>query len=131
MLIRKKKSEATKEKMRKSHTGKKMSEATKIKISQKLKGRVSPFLGHKHSKETIDKIIATNWKGENITKSEGRHRARKMYPCPKGYERHHIDGNPLNNDPYNIRIVKRKEHLVIDGRIKNLELGRLGNNYAN
>ena len=120
----------TKDKIREKHLGKKTSEATKIKLSEKLKGRPSPFKGHKHSKETIDKIIAAHLKGDNVTDGEGRYRARKLYPCPKGYEHHHIDGNPLNNDPSNIQIVTPKEHRVIDGRIKNLELERLGNNYA-
>ena len=117
-------SQETKDKMRLKHLGKKTSEDTKIKISKKLQGRISPFKGHKHSKETVEKIIAAHWKGNDVTKDEGRHRAQKLFPCPKGYERHHIDGNPLNNDPSNIQIVAPKEHLIIDGRIKNLELGR-------
>jgi hypothetical protein len=41
-----------------------------------------------------------------------------MFPCPKGKERHHIDGNPLNNSPENILLVTRKEHMMADGRKK-------------
>jgi len=42
-------------------------------------------------------------------------------PCticgdPKS-ERHHKDGNTLNNDPGNIQIVCRKCHAEIDGRL--------------
>jgi hypothetical protein len=76
----------------------------------------------------VGKIIDAHFKGDNITKSEGRHRAQKLFSCPKGFERHHIDGNPLNNNPSNIQIVTRKEHLVTDGRIEILDRGRLIHN---
>jgi hypothetical protein len=58
-----------------------------------------------------------NWKGDNVKlKRSGNLRASRHIPCPKGYERHHIDGNPLNNDLSNIAIVTRKEHMILDGR---------------
>jgi hypothetical protein len=46
-----------------------------------------------------------------------------MYRVPGGYERHHIDGNPLNNDPSNILIVTRRGHQVLDGRMEVLKKG--------
>jgi DNA-binding transcriptional MerR regulator len=51
------------------------------------------------------------WKGNAIkSPHEGNLRAQRMYPCPKGYERHHIDGNQLNNSPENIMILSESEH---------------------
>jgi hypothetical protein len=32
-------------------------------------------------------------------------------------ERHHKDGNPLNNDPGNIDRLCRRCHMVVDGRL--------------
>ena len=58
-----------------------------------------------------------NWKGNNVCNNEGRYRARQLIKVPKGFERHHKDGNPLNNDPENIMIVTRSEHMKLDGRI--------------
>jgi hypothetical protein len=65
-----------------------------------------------------------NYNQNSTVQATGKHRAQTLYPCPKGYERHHIDGNELNNEPSNILIVTRKEHMILDGRIKNLELSR-------
>jgi hypothetical protein len=59
--------------------------------------------------------------------ASGRVQAERKFFCPKGHERHHIDGNPLNNDPSNIQIVKRKEHMSVDGRLsKTLERNKKG-----
>ena len=73
-----------------------------------------------------------NWKGDNVCESEGRYRARILIKVPKGFERHHIDGNTLNNNPENIMVVTRKEHMCLDGRLnkfkQNQPLGsRIGN----
>ena len=62
-----------------------------------------------------------------VKPQSGRAQAERKFPCPKGYERHHIDGNPLNNDPSNIQITKRKDHMIVDGRIdKTLERNKKG-----
>jgi hypothetical protein len=67
-----------------------------------------------------------NWKGEKASQESGRCRCNRLYrdigPCilcgnPKS-ERHHIDGNTLNNDPSNIMICCRKCHMQQDGRSK-------------
>ena len=73
------------------------------------------------------------WKGSDVTPEAGRHRARRRYvtvgPCricgnPKA-ERHHKDGNTLNNDPDNIDIVCRRCHMGEDGRLEKLsEMGK-------
>jgi hypothetical protein len=61
-----------------------------------------------------------NWKDEDILDQSARRRAEKLFIVPEGFERHHIDGNPKNNDPTNIKIVRRKEHMVSDGRLEKL-----------
>ena len=65
--------------------------------------------------------LNTNWKGENIVISTGNWRATRMYRCPvlkwMKLERHHLDRNPKNNNPENIRFVTRRDHMTIDGRL--------------
>jgi hypothetical protein len=60
------------------------------------------------------------WKGDKAKAKAGNQRARHLYPCPKDLERHHIDGNPLNNAPENIVFVTRKNHQLLDGRLTEL-----------
>jgi len=72
------------------------------------------------------------WKGDQACQRAGRSRAERMYPVigpccqcgnPKA-ERHHWDGNTLNNDPENIVILCRRCHMQTDGRlVKILKLG--------
>jgi hypothetical protein len=57
-----------------------------------------------------------NWKENTLNKDTGRSRAERWFSCPEGLERHHIDGNPLNNSPENIKLITRKEHMLLDGR---------------
>jgi hypothetical protein len=74
------------------------------------------------------------WQGNNITPKSGRCRARRMYReqqlchvCGKPAERHHKDGDPLNNDPRNIDWRCRKHHMEADGRLlRRQENGRFG-----
>ena len=69
------------------------------------------------------------WKGDNVKNVDaGRKRARKLFDlslcnkCGKsGIDRHHKDGNPLNNTPENVEILCRRCHMDADGRIKTLE----------
>lgn len=65
------------------------------------------------------------WQGNKASAFAGRCRARRRYKRPVGKEIHHKDGNPLNNTLENILFVTRKEHMSIDGRIK--EFNRNGN----
>lgn len=62
-----------------------------------------------------------NWKGDSATPASGRGRAERNILSPSGFDRHHIDGNTLNNDPSNISITKRKEHQIRDGRYEELK----------
>ena len=65
------------------------------------------------------------WKGEKATKNAGRGRAWRWVKCPKGFERHHVDGNPLNNAPENIMFVTRKQHMILDGRLEKLHSAKI------
>lgn len=97
----------------------------------------NPMFGKKHSELSKEKIskhaskrigeLNPNWKGNNISKKGGSIRARRMYklkPCEicnsKKSERHHIDGNTINNNITNIKFLCRKHHMETDGRLKRL-----------
>ena len=66
------------------------------------------------------------WLGEAATTKTGRTRALRMYPdigncvlCDsEKSERHHIDGNTLNNTPENVIALCRKCHMREDGRLE-------------
>ena len=67
------------------------------------------------------------WKGDNATQHSGRGRAirkHSLIPCEicelNKTERHHKDGNTLNNNPDNIQFLCRKHHMEEDGRLQNL-----------
>ena len=70
------------------------------------------------------------WGGDNIDPKNGRCRTRRMYPiqpchiCGGKAERHHKDGNTLNNEPANIDFLCRKHHMESDGRMDRRENGR-------
>ena len=72
-----------------------------------------------------------SWKGDSANPKTGRTRAWKMFklePCEvcrsKKSERHHIDGNPLNNVRKNIMFLCRKHHVAIEGRAMHMWLAR-------
>ena len=85
---------------------------------------VRPFHHTEESKEKIRRAKLRdknpNWGGNNVKVKTGYIRARRWFECEEGKERHHIDGNPLNNDPENIMFVTRKEHMILDGRLEKL-----------
>ena len=75
--------------------------------------------------ETLEKQRAAKrgeknylWKGNNASLRSARRRAERLYgmECPPGYQIHHIDGNPWNNERSNIDFVTPKQHMVEDGR---------------
>ncbi len=82
-------------------------------------------LGHKEQKGINLEASNGNWKGDLATKGAGRGRARLRFPlgpcqrCGKeGIDRHHKDGNTLNNNPENILILCRLCHMKEDGRME-------------
>lgn len=52
-------SKSTKIKLSISHLGHKLTESQKRKQSEKMKGKLNPFFGRRHSKESIDKMKAS------------------------------------------------------------------------
>jgi hypothetical protein len=103
------------------------------------------FRGKRHSEESKKEISKTLrerkvnhgkknglWKGNLASKSAGRGRARRKFQkanlCQKcgstrRVERHHKDGNPLNNRKRNIAILCRRCHMIADGRMKKMHEG--------
>ena len=113
------------------------SEATLTKMSEAKAGKNNPMYGKHHSEEHNRKIsealfgennpmygktseASPMWLGDEVSKDAGRIRARRKYSPPEGYEIHHIDGNPLNNERSNIQFVTRRQHMIIDGRMETL-----------
>lgn len=87
---------------------KRHSEEAKLKISLSHIGEKNP-----------------NWAGDKPKNpfKTGHNRAKRLFGNIKGLDKHHIDGNPLNNDSSNILWLTRKQHMRLDGRLKNLENG--------
>ena len=90
-----------------------------------------PKPGYKQSPEHIEKRkrFGENhhqWKGDNAPKKQGWRRAERMFKdiglCKrcgiKKAERHHKDGNTLNNDPSNVEFICRRCHMKEDGRLE-------------
>ncbi len=80
--------------------------------------RVTPF-GERNSQ----------WKGHRAEPSAGWQRAQKLVSlegvtCERcgrpAQDRHHIDGNPLNNARENIACLCRRCHMEADGRLEQL-----------
>jgi 5-methylcytosine-specific restriction endonuclease McrA len=93
-----------------------------------------PKKGYKQSPEHIAKRTRWGsehhaWKGENVSNRAAHHRAETRFknlpPCEDCgnvvSERHHADGNPLNNMASNIKFLCRKCHMSKDGRLEKLK----------
>ena len=110
--------------------GKSLSPEHRAKLSEAHTGEKHNNYGKHRSLETKAKISvslegrfgqdASGWKGDNAKPKAGGNRARKMFPCPKGMHRHHIDCNPLNNSPENIMLLTPKEHRQLHSRLRAL-----------
>jgi hypothetical protein len=70
------------------------------------------------------------WKGDDASVEAGRMRARARYKiidrcthCGKpATDRHHVDGNTLNNEPENVAPLCRRCHMALDGRLDALRV---------
>ena len=60
------------------------------------------------------------WKGDEIKRRTGYDRANRWFDVPEGYERHHKDGDPTNNERSNVEFLTRREHMEKDGRLEKL-----------
>lgn len=64
------------------------------------------------------------WKGDDVQVTEGRQRARTLYKdigqcrecAAPAVDRHHRDGDTLNNEPDNVVPLCRSCHMRVDGR---------------
>ena len=74
-----------------------------------------------------------------VSKTTGWSRAQRLYPnlatCQEcggrpAVERHHRDGNPLNNAPENLALVCRRCHMRLDGRTATEAARRLGRTHC-
>jgi hypothetical protein len=95
--------------------GSHQTEAHKQHRADVLKGKKRPLISIKFFAEGNP-----NWVSNTTNQGTGRCRANRWYKIPKGLIRHHIDGNPLNNNPENIQIVTRSQHAKIHGFGKHL-----------
>lgn len=59
----------------------------------------------------------SQWTGDNGTKLAGHLRARRLFGSISGFVKHHIDGNPLDNNPENIEFLTQREHLIRHDRL--------------
>lgn len=81
--------------------------------SEQMKRRLSPRVSGSNNPQ---------WKGDGAKAAAGRKRARGMFPdlqpCEacgsRETERHHRDGNRLNNSKNNIAFLCRKHHIEAD-----------------
>ena len=60
------------------------------------------------------------WRGDDVPREEGRRRAERRFTADECsrcgstdfIDRHHVDRNPLNNDPANVAILCRRCHMA-------------------
>lgn len=134
----KKRTEKQKLALRKAFKGRKLSEEHKKIISINNTGKGNPFYGKKHSKETKRKMRENNWSYVD-GKSKGRKRNQKeayfnwcitnhIHRVPDGCIIHHIDRNPLNNNPSNLQLMDKRFHDQLHNEMHRQELKMVGGN---
>lgn len=100
--------------------------AKRLRVSQCAVRRVLAAAGLSTPKRGL---VAFGWKGDAAGDAAGvaagRVRARNRYPlslcerCNKAAsDRHHVDGNTLNNTTENVMILCRRCHMLVDGRLE-------------
>lgn len=103
-------SSETRKKMSERHKGHKVSYETRTKISKAVTGK-------KRTEEQCRAIFDRVFQGNSASQAAGRQRAQKLYPVPlpckccgvtaqeARIDRHHKDGNTLNNAFDNIEFL--------------------------
>lgn len=107
--------------------------------SQTCAGKM--HVGDKHTPERIARRVKygadhPHWVGDKAQVKSGRTRAGRMFPAKpqcescgeigKRIDRHHVDGDTLNNTPENIQFLCRRCHMTADGRINRMSEVRYG-----
>lgn len=95
-------------------------------------------LGYKTRRQTPPNTRGENhyaWRGDAAQDATKRCRARRYHeldgPCEicgerEATDRHHMDGDPGNNESWNIARLCRRCHMMVDGRLeRNLAGGRV------
>jgi len=77
-LFGKHRSEDVKKKLSRAHTGKKLSEEHKKKLSELWKGEKNPFFGKHHSEETLEKMRGRKVSEESKKKMSRAHTGKKL-----------------------------------------------------
>ena len=92
--------------------------------------RPGPKKGYRQSAEHIEKRKRFGsdhhgWKGDAASEKAGRARALRKFSggtcvaCGSARgERHHVDGDTLNNDASNVVLLCRRCHMSADGRLE-------------
>ena len=107
--------------------------ARKWNRAERCQTCASPLAGKDHP----------NWKGDEVSTKAARNRARAVIPTlgvcehpdctAPAADRHHIDGDTLNNTRANLAGLCRRHHMEADGRLAALaaqasDAGRRGGN---
>lgn len=126
-----KKSAAEIEAMRKRMTGRKLSEATRKKLSAINTGKKMPeearlkMIAQKRRDAKFGPANA-NWKGGSWPTYHTRARVTweryRQAPIPPGYLIHHADQNPKNNSIDNLMLLTYKEHRAIHKTLPKIKL---------
>lgn len=99
-----------------------------VAVKKKKRNRTSVVVGQRGE-------LHPAWKGDAISKDAGRSRARVLYPqcceceivgCSRIGERHHRDGNTVNNEPFNIGWLCKPHHLEAHGTQERLVAANTG-----
>lgn len=110
-----------------------MTDELRERISQALIGRPNPRMAEMARQQVGEKH--PRWVGDNSTRHTGHRRAEKAFSpgacdvCAKPYtgghsvERHHKDGNSLNNGPQNVAFLCPKDHKAAEKVIRETREG--------
>ncbi len=115
--------DATKEKIRKAHTGKKMPEKYVKELSARMSGSGNPFYGRTHKKESKEKMSASH-KGKKLSE-ETKQKLKKCggtkYYTAETYKKLSLANRGENSSS---SILKESDVICILQKIKNGEMQR-------